>query len=261
GGPEPAPRPADDERHADRRTGLRAASGHATATPAAGHPPGERSAGVVRPAVGAALAALVATALSVAVSGSPAPAWELDVVDAATRLPDAIGYPLRGVMQLGTTPAALAAGLVVWFVVERWRPALTVTAAGLLASLVATRAKLLVDRDRPSGVRIREAHDTLGFPSGHTAVAVALAVAVAALLPRRWRLVAYGAGALVGVARMHVGVHFPLDVVGGALIGVAAGLGVRAVVNGPLADRPRRGPPGRSTRRAGPPRADHPGVR
>src|SRR5690606_22363833 len=125
----------------------------------------------------------------------------------------------------GTMPAALAVGLVVWFVVERWRPALAVTAAGLLAYLVAARAKVLVGRERPTGVRIREAHDTLGFPSGHTAVAVALAVAVAPLLPTRWRWVAYGAAALVGVARMHVGVHFPLDVVGGALIGVAAGLG------------------------------------
>lgn len=202
-----------------------------------GNPPGGRVAGVAWAAAGAVLAALAALALGVAVSGSSAPAWELDGVDAATHLPDAIGYPLRGIMQLGTTPAALAAGVVVWFVAERWRPALTVTAAGLLAYLVATRAKLLVDRDRPTGVRIREAHDTLGFPSGHTAVAVALAVAVAPLLPGRWRWVAYGAAALVGVARMHVGVHFPLDVLGGALIGLAAGLGVRAVVNGLLADR------------------------
>jgi glycosyltransferase 2 family protein len=198
------------------------------APPDAG-PPGRSSLGA---AAAAAAAAVAAVALGVAVSDHPAPAWELDVVEAATRLPDVVGYPLRAVMQVGTVPAAIAVGLLVWFLVDRWRPAVTVTVAGLVVWFIVRVAKVVVDRDRPSGIRIREEHDTLGFPSGHTAVAVALAVTVAPLVPRRWRWVPYLVAALVGVARLHVGAHFPLDVVGGALIGLAGAFAIRAATPG-----------------------------
>ena len=64
------------------------------------------------------------------------------------------------------------------------------------------------------------------FPSGHTAAAVAFASGVSRVLP------AAGAplhvlAALVGYSRVHTGVHYPGDVVAGAVIGsVIAGLTV-----------------------------------
>lgn len=178
----------------------------------------------VWPLVAATAAALAALALGLLAATGPAPGWETDVVDALTRPPDAVGYPLRAVMELGTVPAALAVALVVRLAVDRWRPSLVVAAAGVSAWLVAQGGKALVGRERPSGVRLREVGDGFGFPSGHTAVAFALAVAVAAAVLPRWRWLPFLLATLVGLARMHVGAHYPLDVVGGALVGLAVAL-------------------------------------
>ena len=59
--------------------------------------------------------------------------------------------------------------------------------------------------------------------SGHAAVAVAIATLIVPYLPRRARWVALVVAALVCVSRLYVGAHLPLDVVGGAALGWAAG--------------------------------------
>jgi undecaprenyl-diphosphatase len=43
------------------------------------------------------------------------------------------------------------------------------------------------------------------------------------LLPARWRWIPVVLAVLVALARVFVGVHFPLDVLGGAALGVAVG--------------------------------------
>lgn len=58
------------------------------------------------------------------------------------------------------------------------------------------------------------------FPSGHTAAAVAFARGVGRQLPQA-RLPLEALAALVGYSRVHTGVHYPGDVVAGALLGAA----------------------------------------
>jgi undecaprenyl-diphosphatase len=83
--------------------------------------------------------------------------------------------------------------------------------------------KLLVGRPRPEAARA-------GFPSGHTALAAAFYPMVAYIAAhwmrhRRARLATYGAAGivvgLVAVSRIVRWMHWPLDVVGGAALGVA----------------------------------------
>ena len=100
------------------------------------------------------------------------------------------------------------------------------------ADLVAVGLKAISARERPFE-RIDEADPLLGatvgssFPSGHAATSAAGAL-VLALTVRRWIpfLVLLAAG--IAFSRVYVGVHYPLDVLGGAIIGaaIAAGMGV-----------------------------------
>ena len=89
--------------------------------------------------------------------------------------------------------------------------------------------KPLVDRTRPYYVLdytplIPPVGDP-SFPSGHTSASFAAATAIYAI-NRKWGLAAYLLAAVMGFSRLYLGVHFPTDVLAGALVGTAAALAV-----------------------------------
>jgi membrane-associated phospholipid phosphatase len=62
--------------------------------------------------------------------------------------------------------------------------------------------------------------ESLGYPSGHAAVAWAITIVVLACMGRPWRIVAIVLAIVVPVVRMYVAAHLPLDLIGGAALGV-----------------------------------------
>ena len=141
------------------------------------------------------------------------------------------------VMQLGTIGAVFVmAGVALMS--RRIRLALELIGGGLLAYYAAIGLKDLVERDRPAalitGVVVRGPEATgLGFPSGHAAVSAALAATAAPFLARRWRRWIWLLPITVGAARIFVGAHLPLDVVGGFVLGWTVGATVHLVAGSP----------------------------
>jgi undecaprenyl-diphosphatase len=130
----------------------------------------------------------------------------------------------HGLLWYGVSAALAATG-------HRGRRAAVRGLLGLtLASSVANvPAKFAVRRRRPPLTKVplsrqlRRQPTTLSFPSGHSASAAGFAVGASL----EWPVVALPAGALAaGVAwgRVHTGVHYPGDVLGGVLLGAAASL-------------------------------------
>src|SRR5579863_6265227 len=110
------------------------------------------------------------------------------------------------------------------------RPATPLVAFSALYAAVYNVVNIIVRRPRPSGV----AHTTskmigYGFPSGHVGFFVWLSVLAMVLLARKlptplYALCWFLAATLVAAAalsRIYVGAHWPSDVVGGLLVGVA----------------------------------------
>ena len=186
----------------------------------------------------AAAVLLVSTLLATAALSDA----EVRVFRAVNELPRGLYRAVWPVMQYGTfiTIPTLA---VVALVFRRFRLALALLLAGVGVYLLAVMIKPIVDRGRPAailaGVEGRETfrEGSLGFPSGHAAVAGALTVVVAAHLSKRWAVAALVLGVAVLFGRMYVGAHLPLDLVGGAALGAAAGSIVNLLIQ-PTPDAP-----------------------
>jgi undecaprenyl-diphosphatase len=105
--------------------------------------------------------------------------------------------------------------------------ALAATSSFLLASALNAVLKPLVDRSRPPEAVGFDAlvgvPASSSFPSGHAMSACATAGAVAVLAPRlRWPVLALAA--MIAFSRVYLGVHFWLDVLAGAALGLAIGV-------------------------------------
>src|SRR3989344_3098175 len=108
---------------------------------------------------------------------------------------------------------------------KRLSLALQVLLVGMSTYVAAEIAKQIVARPRPflllNSVHGREPHITgQGFPSGHTAVVAAIAFLLYQFLPRDRRNLVFAWVGLVALSRIYLGVHAPLDVIGGAALGV-----------------------------------------
>ena len=101
---------------------------------------------------------------------------------------------------------------------------LLVATTALTSNLVTALLKYAVQRDRPPAVvldpkPLMEVPTTSSFPSGHASTSFACAYVISRLAPRLTVFV-YVLAALIGFSRIYVGVHYPLDVLAGAVLGL-----------------------------------------
>lgn len=150
---------------------------------------------------------------------------EAAVFRAVNGLPDELFVPAWVVMQAGTLAAGPTAGAVAW-ASGRHRLAGQLALGGVGSWALSKAIKRVYRRPRPSSF-IESVHTRgpeasgLGYVSGHAGVAVALGVAALGELSRASRIAILIGVPTVGLCRIYVGAHLPLDVVGGAAMGLA----------------------------------------
>ena len=140
---------------------------------------------------------------------------------------------------VGTYYYWIAAALILAWRMPSWLPfrnavafAMGFVATGFLVPWIKAMAAL----PRPSVALGQGVVTVIGpvshgasFPSGHTTFAFMIAATLAHRAPRGLAWLLWSFAGLVALSRIVVGAHFPADVVGGALLGIAVGFVMRMV--------------------------------
>lgn len=163
--------------------------------------------------------------------------FEANLFRLVNDLPSYLFPFLWAVMQAGNLLAVPVVAAVA-AATRRFRLALDLAVAGTSAWMLAKLVKQVVARGRPPSlldhVIVHGPEPTgQGYVSGHAAVAVAMATVASPYLGRRTRRLVWLAALLVCLARMYVGAHLPLDVLGGAALGWAVGALVHLLLGAP----------------------------
>jgi undecaprenyl-diphosphatase len=168
---------------------------------------------------------------------------ERAVFRAVNGLPDVLSGPMTALQYLGTLLVGPLV-VVVALILRRWRLAGAAAAVTVLKLATERGVKLVVHRQRP-GTTIPDAilrgnvpPKGWSFVSGHVILTGALAAIITPYLPGRWKIVPWVLVALVALARVYLGAHAPLDVVGGLGVGLVIGGGLNLAFGVPVPPEP-----------------------
>jgi undecaprenyl-diphosphatase len=156
-----------------------------------------------------------------------------DIWLAHHRAPTRTDASLIGSIIAGGVVLPIVAGIValVCLVFKKWRIAAFIVFALAVESGTYRATTLVIHSHRPRVARLEQLPVNASYPSGHTAASLAvyggLALLLSSWFPNRWvRIVAWSLVvvivAFVATSRMYRGMHHPLDVAGGLVVGIAA---------------------------------------
>ncbi len=150
-------------------------------------------------------------------------AWERWVFEAIYSLPNELTPLFIVITQFGGVLVLLCLGAI-FIIKKRYNIVIRMLMSGLMADLLAHVGKSFVGRPRPvdlfTELSIRDPFTTgVGFPSGHTALATAAALVLGHYLPKKYKWIAPVWIISVAVSRVYLGVHAPMDLVGGFALG------------------------------------------
>lgn len=161
----------------------------------------------------------------------PLMSWELSIFTHINNLPESWHTVFLVITALGSTwmaAASVAATFLLKLYWLTWRLAVSVLAGYSVAYVLKTG----IGRPRPENlypeVHIRVAEELAGFPSAHAMLVTIIVMTVLPFLPKLWGWIAGGLlVAAVCASRIYLGVHAPLDIIGGVAIGVTVVYAIR----------------------------------
>ena len=141
---------------------------------------------------------------------------------------------------LGLTYVIVLTGPILWCW-KRREMAFDVVMLVIVTMLLTEGLKLFFMRERPFEMLASARTLDWGWlslatgpamPSGHTARAFAVAALLASTVRPRWGALALGLAAMVGISRIYLGLHWPSDVLAGALLGIVLAAGMHRIGKG-----------------------------
>lgn len=139
---------------------------------------------------------------------------------------------------LGDKGMIWIAATIVLLIPKKTRKIGVMSALALLGSLLVNNELLknLVQRPRPfytftELVTVIPRPGQFSFPSGHSSASFAAAVVFYRNLPKKAGVPAIVLAVLIAFSRLYVGVHYPTDVLAGALLGTLLAYGAERLVN------------------------------
>lgn len=154
--------------------------------------------------------------------------WQASLFHAINNLPNGADRAALWITEGLGAGYPIAACIVIPALFKRfrlsWRFFVTVGGTGVIMEI----AKAIAKEPRPMALLHGQLHERAvetglnSYPSGHEAVATAMALTLWLILPRRWRWLSLLWIVVVGVSRVYLGVHQPNDIIGGFAIGLIA---------------------------------------
>jgi undecaprenyl-diphosphatase len=192
-------------------------------------------------------AGALAALFSWAVASGDVGKVEAAVFDWVNQWPGWLEEPLWLFQLLGVLGMPLLVAIPA-LALRRWRLVLALVLLVPLKLLVhGELVQGLVQRERPGstigGAVLREVPSAgVAYPSGHAVVTAGIVVLLVPYVRRRWLAVLVALALLSSVARVFLGAHAPLDVLGGAAVGAAIGAALNLLVGVPASLRGAVGP-------------------
>lgn len=157
--------------------------------------------------------------------------WVLDsekaIIDVLYAIPEKYDIVILNITHFGSL-AALYSAVFVTLIIGYKKLAVQLLTSGMLAYLSAGLLKQIILRPRPSKIWLElTAREwgpmSYGYPSGHAALVTAMAFTLWPYVKGQYRWLLVALAVLVALSRIILGVHLPLDIVGGALVGILSG--------------------------------------
>ncbi|HKU18575.1 MAG TPA: phosphatase PAP2 family protein [Candidatus Saccharimonadales bacterium] len=150
--------------------------------------------------------------------------WELHLFRTINDWPESLRIPMRVATIVPESLWIAVAAVAVTFLLKLYRLVWQSAVATIGGYAVAELGKQLIARPRPyelvQQVHVRIHETGNGFPSGHTMIITVILLTMWPYLPRGWRWLTLLLIPLMALSRIYLGVHEPLDVVGGFAIGL-----------------------------------------